>query len=147
MPIVGFNLTNIQAEKKNQINEDTKISINSKLGITDLKKEDLPTGKTKTKGLKFDFEFSLEYQPNIAKIIINGFIYFMDDSANIEELVKNWQKNKKLPVEIQQQILSMVILKTTIKALSLEQEINVPPHIPFPSVQPVPKKSAEGYIG
>ena len=66
MPIVGFNFNKISAEKKNPIKKETQIKINSKLGITNLKKEELPTGKTKTEGLRMDFEFSLDYQPDIA---------------------------------------------------------------------------------
>lgn len=146
MPIVGFNFSKISAEKKNQIKKETQIKINSKLAITDLKKEELPTGKTKSEGLKLDFEFSLDYQPDIALIQITGFIYYLDDPNVIKDVVKGWSKNKSIPIEIKQQVLNTIILKSTIRALSLEQEINVPPHMPFPSVQQKKPKEDE-YIG
>lgn len=147
MPIVGFNFSKILAEKKDQITQNTQIKINSKLGIINLKKEDLPTGKTKTEGLRLDFEFSLDYQPNIAKIEILGFIYYMEDLSRIKEILKEWEKKKDIPADLKQQTINTIILKSTIKALSLEQEINVPPHMPFPSVQARPKGKKDEYIG
>lgn len=135
MPIVGFNFTKLQAEKKNPIKEDTKLKINSKLGITKIEKEKLPTGKKQSDGLRLDFEFSLEYQPDIALVNIEGFIYFLDDPEKVKEITQNWDKNKDLPIELKKQVLNTIILKATIRALSLEQEINIPPHMPFPSVQ------------
>ena len=148
MPIVGFNFNKILAEKKNLIKTDTQIKINSKLGITNVSKEDLPTGKQKSTGLKLDFEFSLDYQPDIAIIDIQGFIYYLDEPSKINEILKNWEKEKNIPIDIKKQVLNTIILKSTIKALSLQQEINIPPHMPFPSVEPVKKKEKKDeYIG
>jgi len=148
MPIVGFNLTNIQAQKLNPIEaKGTDIKINSKIGITNIKEEKLPTGKSKSDGLRFDFEFKLEYQPEIANIIIEGFIYYMDDLKILKEITEKWSKEKNVPLDIKTQILNTVILRASIKALQLEQEINLPPHLPFPSVRPAPKNKNESYIG
>jgi len=150
MPIVGFNFSKILAEKKNLIKPDTQMKINSKLGITNIAEEKLPTGKSKSDGLKLDFEFLLDYQPDIALIEIMGFIYYLDEPSKIKEIAKNYAKDKSIPVEIKQQILNTIILKSTIRALSLEQEINIPPHLPFPSVKPAEKPKAtkkDAYIG
>ena len=146
MPIVGFNLTNIQAQKLKRLEAETKeIKIESKLGITDVKEEKLPTGKTKTDGLRFDFEFKLDYQPNIAKINIEGFIFYMDDPKVLKEITSKWAKDKNVPVNIKAQILNTVVLKASIKALQLEQEINIPPHMRFPSLKPLQKN--QDYVG
>ena len=145
MPIVGFNLTKLNAVKKNQITKSTKLEIKAKLGIKDVNEEELPIGKVKNKGLKFTFEYHLNYEPDIANIEIEGYIYYLEDQKTIEEITKYWKDKKDVPTEIKQQILNTVVLKATIKALSLEQEINIPPHIPFPTVQPAKKK--ENYIG
>lgn len=148
MPVVGFNFNKISAEKKDLIKKNTQIKINSKLAITNVNKEELPTGKTKAEGLKLDYEFFLDYQPDIAQIQINGFVYYMDDPNIIKDIVKGWEKEKNIPIDVKQQVLNTIILKTTIKALALEQEINIPPHMPFPSVEPLrtkPKK--DEYIG
>ncbi len=149
MPIVGFNLTNVQAQKFKPLDTKNKeIKINSNLGITDIKEEKLPTGRTKTDGLRFDFEFKLDYQPEIAKITIEGFIYYMDDPKLLKEIRDRWNKDKIIPIDIKTQILNTVLLKASIKALQLEQEINLPPHMPFPSLRPTTSKTkANEYIG
>lgn len=149
MPIVGFNFTKLVADKFNPIKEATKVNINSKLGIKQVSEEKLPTGKTQSDGLKFDFEFILEYNPKIANITIEGFIYYMDDPKIMKEIIKNWKDKKDIPLDIKQLVLNTVILRSSIKALALEQEINIPPHIPFPTVRPVVNED-EGkgnYIG
>ncbi len=145
MPIVGFNFTKLKAERKNPIEKDTKLNISAKIGIKDIKEEKLPTGKNKANGLRFDFEYSINYTPEIADLEIEGFIYFLDDSDVVDGITKEWKKKKDVPLKIKQLILNTVVLKATIKALTLEQEINLPPHIPFPSVKPVGNK--EDYIG
>ena len=146
MPIVGYNLTNIQAQKLRPLDaKDKDIKIQSKLGILDVKEEKLPTGKTKTDGLRFDFEFKLDYQPDIAKIAIEGFIYYLDDQASLKEITKKWSKEKNVPVDIKAIILNTVVLKASIKALQLEQEVNLPPHMQFPSLKPANKN--DDYIG
>jgi|SRR3989344_369863 len=149
MPIVGFNFTKLQAEKLNPIKEATKVNINSKLGIKQVSEEKLPTGKTQSDGLRFDFEFILEYNPKIANITIEGFIYYMEDPKLMKEIIKNWKDKKDIPLDIKQLVLNTVILRSSIKALALEQEINIPPHIPFPTVRPVVNEKEESgdYIG
>ena len=95
-----------------------------------------------------DFEFSLDYQPDIAIIDITGFVYYLEDPTRTKEIIKDWEKNKNIPIDIKQQVLNTIILKATIRALSLEQEINVPPHMPFPSIEPAKsRQKKEEYIG
>lgn len=150
MPIVGFNFNNIQAQKTKNLDslkKDEQVKIDSKLGIKEVKEEKLPTGKTKTDGLKFDFELSLDYQPGVAKIVIGGFIYYMDDSNIIKEILETWKKKKDVPINIKTDVLNTVLLKATIKAFQLEQEINIPPHMPFPAIKPASEKGKGEYIG
>ncbi len=147
MPIVGFHFTHIQAKKKNNISESTKVNIASRLSITDVQKEKLPTGKTKTDGLKIFFDFGLDYQPDIANISFEGFIYYLDDAKVLADITKEWVKQKNIPLDVKTQVLNSVILKGTVRALALEQEINLPPHLPFPSIQPAKRSSKDEYIG
>ena len=149
MPIVGYNLTNIQAQKLKALDLKSKeLKINSKLGITNVKEEKLPTGKTRSDGLRFDFEFKLEYEPETAKVVLEGFIYYLDDPKIIKEITEKWNKEKNVPLDVKTQILNTIVLKASIKALQLEQEINIPPHMPFPSLKPAQTKSKSGeYIG
>ena len=143
MPIVGFNFEKVSVEKKNPIKG--KIEIKSNVSITDIKEEKLPTGKTKMDGLRFNFDFKIEYTPTIGEIDIKGHIFFMDDPKVLKDTIKQYKKDKKILPEITTQIINTVLLKSSTKALSLAQEVNLPPHIRLPQISN--NADPKNYIG
>lgn len=144
MPIVGFNYSKFNVEKLKQINE--KMNIKSDVQITNVKEEKLPTGKTKTDGLKFEFTYKINYEPKVGVITLNGFIFYMDDSKVLKDVMKSWKKDKVIPNNITLEIINAVLFRSTIKALSLAQEVNLPPHLPvIPKANPQTK--SKDYIG
>jgi len=143
MPIVGFNFEKVSVEKKNPIKG--KIEIKSNVSITDIKEEKLPTGKTKMDGLRFNFDFKIEYTPTIGEIDIKGHIFFMDDPKVLKDIIKQYKKDKKISPEITTQIINTVLLKSSTKALSLAQEVNLPPHIRLPQISN--NADPKNYIG
>ena len=56
MPIVGFNFTKINVERKNTIKG--KINISNDISLKDVKERDLSLGGAKQKGLSFVFNFT-----------------------------------------------------------------------------------------
>ena len=146
MPIVGFNFSKVYVEKKiTKVEEKLKIQIRNDVLITNVEEEKLPTGKSKADGLKFDFKFSLRYEPGVGEVELLGFVYYLDEVEVIKTIYKNWKKDKKIPQEITENIVNTVLLKGSVKALSLAQEVNLPPHLALPVVSP--KASPETYIG
>ncbi len=143
MPIVGFNFEKVSVEKKNPIKG--KIQIKSNASITNVNEEKLPTGKTKMDGLKFNFEFNIDYTPSIGNINLKGHIFFLDDPKIIKDIVRQYKKEKKLSPEITAQIINTILLKSTTKALTLAQEVNLPPHLPLPQI--TQKNNPKNYIG
>lgn len=144
MPIVGFNYSKLEVEKKTQTSN--KINIKSDVAITNINEEKLPTGKTKVDGLRFDFKYNIAYEPKIGTINLSGFIYYLDDSKVIKDVLKGWKKDKSIPNEITLEIINAVLFRSTIKALSLAQEVNLPPHLPvIPRANP--KSDTKNYIG
>ncbi|MBS3171055.1 hypothetical protein J4449_00415 [Candidatus Woesearchaeota archaeon] len=145
MPIVGFNFNKVYVEKKESLEASKNIQIKNDVLITNVREEKLPTGKTKADGLKFDFKFHLKYEPEVGEIELVGFIYYLDDQEVIKDIFKSWKKDKKLSQELTANLVNTVLIKGTIKALTLSQEVNLPPHLPLPTVNP--KSSPESYIG
>ncbi len=143
MPIVGFNFLNINAEKKKAI--EGQIQIKSKINITSVKEEKLPTGKTKSDGLRFDFEFNLNYEPKIGNINLKGFVYYMDDPKILKNILNEWKKKKILSKEVTEQIINTILYRASIKAISLAEDINLPPHIRMPIV--AANVNPKDYIG
>lgn len=143
MPIVGFNFTNMQAKKASLINKQIKIISNC--SITNLKEEKLPTGKTKTDGLRFEFKFHIKYEPKFGEILLEGYIFYMEDPKILKGIMSQWKKDKSLSKDIMTLIINTILLRSTVRALNLAQTINLPPHIPLPAVSP--KANPKDYIG
>ena len=144
MPFIGFNFDKIEAVRSK---EDLKGNINVKhnLNITEIKKEEITVDKSQ-EVLKFFFEFRLEYEPGVGNVNLFGNLTFIEESKKMKDILQDWKKDKKIPQEIMQPLFNTILAKSNIKALSLCQDINLPPHIPLPKLQPVKNKYNE-YIG
>lgn len=147
MTIVGFNFTKINAERIKA--PDGKIGIQNNVEIKEVKKTDLPIGTSKQEVLVFLFEFTSKYMVDkegskgdkIGEILLGGEILYMDEPAKIKEIVKEWKEKKQLTQQnLMTDILNHVLAKSNIEALILTKEINLPPTIPLPKVQPGAKK-------
>src|SRR3989344_1873638 len=84
MPIVGFNFDKLSVERKAPLQKGMKATHN--ITIDDIKEEPLNLGeKTKKQGLKFSFEYIVDYQPKIGEVLIKGHILYLDDEKKIKE--------------------------------------------------------------
>ena len=131
--IVGFNFTKLVAEKKTLIKG--KVNVNNNVSLKNVESEDLSLGKQKQNALKFTFEFTSKYEPDIGNIIFQGEILFIDEAKIVKDTLASWKKDKKVPKDIMMMLLNTVLAKCNIQALILSHEINLPPPIPMPRVQ------------
>ena len=69
----------------------------------------------------------------------------MEESKVHKEILDQWKKSKKISQDMLEDVFNVIVSKCTIKALSISQDINIPPLIPLPKVQQ-PKQPQE-YIG
>ena len=104
------------------------------------------TGKKAEETLKFSFEYKVWYEPKIGNILLEGHFFYVDEQKKIKEILTNWKKDKKIAQPLMQQLMNNIIIKCSIKALTLSQDVNLPPHIPLPTVRPQGKRP-EDYIG
>ena len=134
MKIIGFNFNKINIEKKSDKYKDMKIS--NDIGITGVNhlKAQNPF-QSKEEILEVTFNYDIDYSPNIAKVNLTGTIIIMVDSKTSKEFLKKW-KNKQLPEEHRIQIFNVIFRKSNLKAIQLEDELNLPLHISLPSVRP-----------
>jgi len=144
MPIVGFNFEKIIGEKLNPLKKGMKATHN--ITINSIKEEKIPVAKAQKIGLKFEFEFSVKYEPKIGNLNILGTVLFLDEEKEIKSILQEWNKNKKIKPEVASQVINTAIVKSAIKALSLSQDINLPPHLPIPIINPS-NRNENNYIG
>jgi hypothetical protein len=133
MTIVNFVFTKIQAERISSI--EGKISIRNNVSIKDISKMELDFGAKKQPALKFSFEFTSDYEPKMGNITLNGDVTYMEDDKKIQEILKEWKKDKKIQKDLMTTIMNNVLAKCNIQALIISKDINLPPPIPLPKLQ------------
>ena len=143
MPIIGFNFDKMYIERKKPISKDIKVK--NDMVIKDIKPIKVGFAKKQEEVLKFDFKYTAKYDPNIAEILIEGNVLYLSEEKETKKILEEWKKTKKTPVKTTMQIVNTILIKCGIKALSLSQDLNLPPHIRLPIIAPKIDKS--DYIG
>ena len=137
MVVVGFNLTKILVERK--AFPKAQIKVSTKMNILDIKKEEIKIPSNKDT-LFFDFEFAIQYKSPtqkgiIAEIAFEGNIVYLSDPKETKDILKKWKK-KQINPDLKIKILNTILAKCNVKALFLEEEIGLLPHLPLPRFKP-----------
>lgn len=141
MTIVGTAYTKFDVQRTGQLKG--KIDIKNNAAITSVEKQDITLGTTKQSALKFGFSFKVTYEPEIAHILLEGEILWVDTKENVEDCMKSWKKDKTLPPSVISPILNAVLQKSNVEALILSRELNLPSPIPLPKVDVGPQTDAK----
>ncbi|MDO8508360.1 MAG: hypothetical protein Q7S27_01605 [Nanoarchaeota archaeon] len=137
MQIIGFNLKKVLAEKSENFQRGP---INTNIEFTNVDKENLDMIKD-NEALKVSFIFSVQYQDAEKKddlkhgeVSFNGDILISVSKDESKEITKSWKK-KQIPEITRIPVINFILRKCSAKALFLEDELNLPIHIPFPRVE------------
>ncbi len=138
MQLIGFNFHNIKAEK-HSINKPIK-NINTDIEFTDIEKEKIELIKD-GEPLKFSFKFSITYQESqeknadkIGDVTFQGNIIMLAEKELSKEILKLWKK-KQLSPQVRAGLSNILLRRCSPKAVVLEEDINLPSHLPIPQVQ------------
>lgn len=132
MRLVGFNFKKISVERKKESVRDAKI--NSKINIESI--EELKSGALKNEEaiLKINFDYGVDYTPDMAKIELAGSFLLSLVNEQAKEIISTWKK-KQIPEKFKMIIFNIILRKSNVKALELEDDMNLPLHIPFPTLK------------
>ena len=142
MRVIGFNFKKISIEKNkeidNQINIDTDIQIkNIQLRNADLfKDQDL---------LNIDYEFKIIYMPDFAELLFTGNVAMLIEKTEkdfLKKILKSW-KSKKVEEELRLPLMNIIFARCNLKAMELEEAVNLPFHIPTPKFTAKDKEKKE----
>lgn len=132
MKVIGFNLTKIAAEKKQQ-----KITAkpNTSIEFTDIEKEKVDLLKD-AEALKISFLYNTSYQDQEKKekqgeIIFEGDIALAVSKEESKDIQKSWKK-KQVPSSLNLFLFNLILRRCTPKAIMLEDEVSLPFHTPMP---------------
>ena len=79
------------------------------------------------------FTYSVSYEPKLAEINISGDLLFMMDKEKAKGILKQW-KDKKIPDDFKETLFNLVLRKSNVKALELEEDLKLPFHLPIPKI-------------
>ncbi|MBX4196500.1 hypothetical protein KW805_02850 [Candidatus Pacearchaeota archaeon] len=142
MQIIGFNFTKIVATKEGSFSAASlKTNPTINVEFTSIEKDKLDLLKD-NEIVRVSFKFSVAYgesrdKPD-AEILMEGFIVLSLDKNQSKDILKNWKKKMVAP-PLQMNLSNIVLKRCTIKALVLEEELNLPTHIRLPQLRMQPK--------
>ncbi len=140
MRAIGFSFKKINIEKlpSNSL-DDVKVNANIDISeISSVKPTDILKPKEDLIAVKFTY--TVTYDPDYAKLVFSGDIILEIEPKMAKEILKSW-KDKDMPEDFRVFIFNIILRKSNLKALELEDEMNLPLHIPMPSIQKGDMKS------
>jgi hypothetical protein len=140
MTIVKINLHKVHAERDLDA-KGGQIKINNNVSVKNV--EEMSFAVEGKKGLKFTFSFNCTYEPNLGKIDVEGQVLFVEDEAKINEIKETWDKDKKIPMDIMEQVVNAALHKGNIQAIKISEEVSLPSPLPLPKVQAGSAKEVE----
>jgi len=132
MRIVGFSLTKSSIEKIKEL--EGKFKVTSQIDLKDVKEEKASPVQGQDV-VRFDFTYNINYEPDFAKVNFNGFITAIVDKKETKNIIDNWKKNKSVVSDDKMNMFNLIFQKCNIKALALEEDHGLPPHIRLPTLK------------
>ena len=129
MRLIGFNFTKINMEKFSDRGKNLKIS--TKIDIPEIKNIKPDFFKIKEEIIQIKFSYNINYNPDIAKIELAGDLLLAVDSKAVKDILKQW-KDKEMSEDFRIDLFNIILRKSSLKALQLEDEMNLPAHISLP---------------
>ena len=141
MPVIGCSIKSVEAARKKSAIDG--MTINSTPRITSVEEKEIDVvGKQST--LLVGFEFESLYTPDVGKIKFVGEIIYA--TKNSKDLLKTWKKDVRLPEDTEVEIKNFLFRKCLTLGINLSQELELPPPVVFPIIQPKSRERPK-YIG
>lgn len=133
MKLIGFNFNKISIEK---FSDNVKnLKIDTKIDVPEIKElKSIDFFKTKEELIGVKFKYDISYDPNFAKIELAGDILLSIEPKIAKDILKQW-KNKKISEDFRITLFNIILRKSNLKALQLEDEMNLPLHLPLPTLK------------
>ena len=136
MTIVKINVHKVTAERNLEARSG-QIKINNNVTLKEV--EDMSFAAEGKRGLKFTFAFSCSYDPDLGKINVEGQVLYVNDELIINNVKKGWDKDKKIPMDIMEEVINAALHKGNIQAIKISEDISLPSPLPLPKVNRAPE--------
>jgi len=140
MKILGFSLTKVFGEKLKDRVENLKIG--TKIDVSEITSAKADMLRTKEEILAIKFSYGLDYEPEFAKIELAGNMVISLEPKQARDVLSQW-KNKQMPDDFRNTLFNVILRKASLKALQLEEELNIPLHFQPPILKIQDKKEEQ----
>ncbi len=131
MGILSFRLTNIEGSVGGVPTGELKIS-SSLPKIKNIVERELGIAGNKTKVLAIEFEYKTKYEPTNAKINICGELLYND--KNQEEVLAQWNKEKKFDEKTSLQVINYIFKKCLVQSVKIADDLQLPSPMKMPEL-------------
>ncbi len=131
MRILGFNQTKIYGEKTGKSAENIKI--NSNIDISEISRVATDVLSSKEELLSITYTITFDYSPDFARIELKGSFVVEVEKDKAQKILESW-KQKKLDEEFHLSLTNLILRKSHVKALQIEDELGIPFHFKLPSL-------------
>lgn len=147
MNLIGFNFTKVSGEVFERFEQDYTVSTG--IEFLDVSKDTITT-LNNLDALKLKFEYKISYslkkeekkegnktltgKPK-AEIAIAGEVIFSADKEEVKDIMKAWKK-KDLPISVKIPVYNLIMKKSLIKAVQIQDELVLPVTVPIPQLAP-----------
>ncbi len=132
MRLIGFNFNKINTEKFKDKVENLKI--NTKINVSEIKNIKSDFFKTKEEIIEVKFDYFINYDPDFAKIELAGSVILAIEAKIAKDILKQWE-DKKMSEDFRIMLFNIILRKSSLRALQLQDEMNLPPHISLPTLK------------
>ena len=131
MKYAGFKLTKVEAEKF-ETNPKGNISVNSNFNLGKAKREEVAGSDKNVFG--FEFTYTIKYE-EFATLSFKGMV-FVELESEDKKIVKELETSENSKDnDLRKFILDVVLAKTHVESLHLEERLGLPFHIQSPRVK------------
>jgi hypothetical protein len=131
MRIIGFNLSKVSVERKEKL--EGKLEIKQNIDIKEVEKDKIPISNEEV--FKIKFRFNVDYGNDFAKLELEGTVVLLPEKQEGKKFLTAW-KDKQIPEEFRAPLFNFIMTKCNLKALTLEDELGLPLHLPMPKISP-----------
>lgn len=128
MSIISFNLTKLNGERKS--GPAGKLSVTNRTNLKDV--QERPLGNQKA--LLFSFAHESKYNPDFATLTIEGEVLVLSNDEEVKETLASFKKNKTLNQQLTQKVFNTILNRTSIEALVLSKNLNLPAPFKLPRI-------------
>ncbi|ACJ16576.1 hypothetical protein, conserved [Thermococcus onnurineus NA1] len=136
MPVLGFNITKVEMEKKAIGVPGGQIEVRLSPKIKEMRLGEIRTPTGKMNGIEVLFRYEIDYNPKVAQGVIEGIILYVPPQKDkMDEILNLWEDEKKMDPVTFAEIVNFITKEVSPMIMLLAKEMRLPYHIPLPRVE------------